>query len=68
MASSVSGMGQLWPCIIDDPARVADTHGGTERLRGQFGEPQPLLAETLHWLTDRTPRESLPNASQAAVY
>jgi hypothetical protein len=68
MASSVGGMGRIWPCLIDEPARVTDRHGGLEHLRDQLGEPGPMLAETLYWLTDRTPHESLPNLSDAPVY
>jgi hypothetical protein len=68
MASSVSGMGEIWPCIVEEPGRVCDRHGGLEHVRHQLGESRPILADTLYWLTDRTPHASLPNLSTVPVY
>ena len=60
MASTVSNTCQLWDVEVDEPAAVAGELGSCEHLRPVLGEPVPMLANQLYWITDRTPHEALP--------
>lgn len=59
MASSIPNSTRVWGALIDQPANVADSHGGIEHLRGLLGEGHVLPPCQLTWMTDRTPHESL---------
>lgn len=60
MASSVAESCALYPALIEKPEEVADEHGGVKCLRRVLPAPTLTKANTLYWLTDRTPHESLP--------
>ncbi|KAJ3030079.1 UNVERIFIED_CONTAM: hypothetical protein HDU68_010211 [Siphonaria sp. JEL0065] len=75
MASSVSNSCAIWPCVVEDVASVAvDSFGGLEHLRNGLEQGAGfeidfeyrdkkvhlLRANTVVWITDRTPHESLP--------
>jgi hypothetical protein len=64
MASNVDDSCEVWPALIDDPAEVTDDHGSVEHMRSYMlrsgVRPIKLKANSLTWITDRTPHESLP--------
>lgn len=64
MASSVNDSCIVYPALVTDPTRLADAHGGLPRCVYRKLEPgRRLAAGELCWMTDRTPHESLPLAS-----
>lgn len=65
MASSIPNSTRVWNALIEQPADVADSHGGVEHLRGLLGDGHVLPASRLVWMTDRTPHESLRLESTA---
>ncbi|KAJ3028414.1 UNVERIFIED_CONTAM: hypothetical protein HDU68_001745 [Siphonaria sp. JEL0065] len=71
MASSVSDMCAIWPCLVKNAASVSvDSLGGMKHLKkgmeheslagGSEKKIHLVKANTLVWITDRTPHESLP--------
>lgn len=75
MASTVDDSCALWPVLIDEPEGVTDAHGSIEHMRSYLLRsgvlPVKLKANSMAWITDRTPHESLPVHSpegREAVY
>ena len=69
VASTVADSTAIWPVRVEHPASVCDAHGSLTRktrlegiLRDRLGPPLLAKANELHWITDRTPHESLPMA------
>jgi hypothetical protein len=69
LASNVDDMCQVWGNRIIDSEKITDESGGLEHARHLLvGEPIKLKANTLHWITDKTPHESLPNLTDKPIY
>jgi hypothetical protein len=60
MASNVGGSCAVYPVLIDKPEEVAGAHGDIECMRGRLPAPTMTKANTIYWITDRTPHEALP--------
>jgi hypothetical protein len=60
MASNVANSCKVWPVLVDKPEDVTDRFGGAEHLREYIGEGTCMEANTMYWITDRTPHEALP--------
>jgi len=60
MASNVQSSCNVWNTLITDPGIVVGHHGDLEHVRDILGNPTPMRANQIYWLTDRTPHESLP--------
>ena len=60
MASNVENSCRIWNMTITNPQNLTDKHGGLEECRKYLGDGQYVPENTLVWLTDRTPHESLP--------
>ena len=59
LASNLAHSCRVWDCGVSPS--VVGRLGDIERLRaGLSGPGQDLLPNTLYWITDRTPHESLP--------
>jgi len=67
MANNVTGTCRLYNCFIKDPDLICGENGDLEQVRAlmpqshEFAEPSytDMEANTIYWLTDRTPHESL---------
>lgn len=63
-ASTVDDSCALYPALIDKPEEVTDAHGSIEHMRPYLLRsgvlPVKLKANSMAWITDRTPHESLP--------
>ena len=69
MASNVTGTCRVYPCLVEEPERVTDKHGGiSDKFKGHLGEGRLLGAGELCWITDRTPHESLPLPTSNVTY
>ena len=68
LASSVGDSCQLWDCQVnpgDDGGEIIGHLGDIEHLREFLPDSDKRMEEnTLYWITDRTPHESLPLASK----
>lgn len=60
MASNVDDSSRVYDVLIKSPHDVSDSHGGIEHLRDFVGEGVNIPANSLCWITDSTPHESLP--------
>jgi hypothetical protein len=60
MASNVGGSCAVYPVLIEKPEGVAGAHGDIECMRGRLPAPTMTKANTIYWITDRTPHEALP--------
>ena len=60
MMSNLDNSCRIYPNLIDDPEMITDDHGGCECLRNHLDEGENLQANTVYWMTDRTPHEALP--------
>ena len=65
MANNVEDSCCVWDCTLQadevDGTEVIGSLGDVEHLRDILpGEPQMMRANTVYWITDRTPHESLP--------
>jgi hypothetical protein len=64
IASTVDDSCALYPALIDKPEEVTDAHGSIEHMRPYLLRsgvlPVKLKANSMAWITDRTPHESLP--------
>eukprot|EP00798_Chlamydomonas_sp_ICE-L_P018307 gene18307-24768_t len=60
MASNVPQSTAVWSCLVKCPDELADSHGSIEHMREYLGPGDPLGANELCWITDRTPHEALP--------
>jgi hypothetical protein len=61
MASNVSDTCEIWDALVDKNRKgIVDRHGGCEHIRHLLGPGTKLKANTLIWMTDRTPHEALP--------
>eukprot|EP00930_Biecheleria_cincta_P026456 TRINITY_DN18646_c0_g3_i1.p1 TRINITY_DN18646_c0_g3~~TRINITY_DN18646_c0_g3_i1.p1 ORF type:complete len:399 (+),score=48.90 TRINITY_DN18646_c0_g3_i1:98-1198(+) len=60
MASNVAGSCTLWNAIISDPQMAAGKLGDMEHMRDLLGDGIDMKPDTIYWLTDATPHESLP--------
>ena len=65
MASNVDNSCRVWNCQINNNDKrngdeIIGKHGDIEHLRPFLGEGQVMKANTMYWITDRTPHESLP--------
>lgn len=60
VASNMNDTAAVWNAIIDTNQGHVNPHGGAEILRPYIGSGWKVPANTLVWLTDRTPHESLP--------
>ena len=65
MANNVEDSCCVWDCTLQaddiDGTEVIGSLGDVEHLRDMLpGEPQVMKANTVYWITDRTPHESLP--------
>ena len=65
MASNVENSCRVWQCQIQQPEvdslDIVGKHGDVEHLREFLPENSEVMtANTLYWITDRTPHESLP--------
>ena len=64
LASTVAGSTRVFDSLVVAPGDVTDAHGGVEHMRERLGGAGvDLPADQLHWITDRTPHEALPMAS-----
>jgi hypothetical protein len=64
MASNVPNSCRVWNVQISDPAAVVGHLGDIEHLRDVLGEGITMEAGKMYWLTDSTPHESLPLATE----
>jgi hypothetical protein len=60
MANSVPNSCMLWDALILDPGLVAGQLGDLEHVREILGSGTNMRADTMYWLTDKTPHETLP--------
>eukprot|EP00492_Amphilonche_elongata_P003983 TRINITY_DN4376_c0_g1_i2.p1 TRINITY_DN4376_c0_g1~~TRINITY_DN4376_c0_g1_i2.p1 ORF type:complete len:174 (+),score=8.89 TRINITY_DN4376_c0_g1_i2:48-569(+) len=63
MANTVRGSCEVWDTCISSPMKCVWKHGDIEHLRQRCFlnvKSEKLLANTLYWMTDRTPHESVP--------
>jgi hypothetical protein len=65
MASNVENSCRVWNCQIQRPKvdclDIVGRHGDIEHLREFLPtDSETMDANTLYWITDRTPHESLP--------
>ena len=56
MASTVSKSTQVWDVAVKVPGELGDC----ECYRDVLGNGELLEKDTMYWITDRTPHESLP--------
>jgi hypothetical protein len=56
MASSCPNTTKVWDAMVEEPG----LHGDCEELREVLGKGEIAPHDTLLWITDRTPHESLP--------
>jgi len=59
MANNVASSCQIWRNIIHKPGEVQGMYGNMEHLRPLLVPGEMLKPNTLYWLGDRTPHESL---------
>ena len=59
MASNVSDSCRIYNCEIMNDALIGEL-GDIEHLRGYLPEGETMKKNSIYWLTDRTPHESLP--------
>jgi len=60
MANSVKDTCMVWDASIEDPGLVAGHHGDLDHVREILGAGHMMRKNTMYWLTDRTPHETLP--------
>ena len=65
MASNVENSCAVWNSKIrcdttNGNTEIIGRHGDVEHLRNYIGKQEVMRANTLYWITDRTPHESLP--------
>merc|ERR1711862_450450 len=60
MANNVSKSCRIWSALVKDPGLVVGHHGDLEHVREILGPGEMMQANTMYWMTDRTPHESLP--------
>ena len=65
MASNVENSCAVWNSRIrrdttNGNTEIIGRHGDVEHLRNYIGKREVMKANTIYWITDRTPHESLP--------
>lgn len=64
MASTVKNSCKIWDCQIltdeEEQGDIIGALGDIEHLRGFLPSSQEMDKDTMYWITDRTPHESLP--------
>jgi len=65
MASNVANSCEVWQALITDPGLVVGHHGDLEHIREVLGKGHLMEPNTIYWLTDKTPHESLPLKEEA---
>eukprot|EP00438_Fugacium_kawagutii_P028070 Skav223919 [mRNA] locus=scaffold2593:279828:281000:+ [translate_table: standard] len=59
-ASTVENSTRLWNLRFEEPAEISGPLGDLEHLREVLGPGEVAKAETLYWMSDATPHESMP--------
>eukprot|EP00435_Cladocopium_sp_Y103_P052432 s956_g16.t1 len=59
-ASTVENSARYWDLRFSDPAEVCGPLGDLEHMRQVLGSGTAAEAQTLYWMSDATPHESLP--------
>eukprot|EP00438_Fugacium_kawagutii_P031861 Skav224114 [mRNA] locus=scaffold2427:168159:169367:- [translate_table: standard] len=59
-ASTVENSTRLWNLRFQEPAEISGPLGDLEHLREVLGPGEVAKAETLYWMSDATPHESMP--------
>ncbi|CAL1136543.1 unnamed protein product [Cladocopium goreaui] len=59
-ASTVENSARYWDLRFSDPAEVCGPLGDLEHMRQVLGSGEAAEAETLYWMSDATPHESVP--------
>lgn len=60
MASTVASSTRVWDCVVEDVGAGTKGLGDCEHARDRLGPGWEVPANTIVWMTDRTPHESVP--------
>ena len=65
MASNIDNSCEVWNSQVlcdknDENMEIIGKHGDIEHLRSYLGPSTVMMPNTMYWITDRTPHESLP--------
>jgi len=50
----------IWDALIEDPGLVAGHHGDLEHVRELLGPGRMMRPNTIYWLSDKTPHQTIP--------
>jgi hypothetical protein len=68
IASNVDDMAKFFPFRVENSEEFTDRHGGIEDFREYLGDGELMKKDTVYWITDKTPHESLPNPTDKPIY